>query len=695
MTLTGFTILCDWLGSDHTIFKPTPGTTLEDYLAVSAERATHAVDKAGFFQESISQAPTQFAQLFAGKIQPRPLQAAIDRIPSEVIRNPCLTVIEAPTGEGKTEAALALAHRIAREIGSDELYYALPTTATSNQMFGRLQKFLIENLGLSSQVKLVHGQAFLFEDDLQIRPLSNGAADGKPGAAEWFAPKKRSLLAPFGVGTIDQAELAALNVRHVPLRMIGLAGKVIIVDEVHAYDIYMTTIIERLLEWLAALGTSVILLSATLPKERRARLARAFSGVVSQGTGPDAYPSIWIVDTNGNTYASEPQAAQSNRKIFLYPNVLHYSDEEAQEKAEWLINSVADGGCVCWMTNTVKRAQQMFDALDRLAPDDFERTLIHAQFPLETRQILEQEITKKYGPDTSCRPAIGVVIGTQVLEQSLDLDFDLLVSDIAPMDLLLQRAGRLHRHKHPRPVSNSLPRFWLNSETGSSGLSISVDQYVYSEYILRLTWDQLKDRQEINLPDDYRALIESVYGGAMAESDELLTAAWKKLQREESQATAAAQLALLPAPQAEDSFSGPAAHLEFIESDNQSSWIVARTRLGEESLTIIPIERDGNSIGVVLDGSILTIPLEGALSRENQLKLLRRSIRVSNRRLVEILKNQEQENLPLEISGAPLLKDVYWLWLSEGRAIFRDHTGIIKVEIDSRLGLVIQTEKGA
>ncbi len=274
--LTGFVILCDWLGSDAEYFQPQPRLTLPEYLLHSHAQAGKRVAKAGFFISTLSSAPTTFAGLFGWS--PRSLQQAVDGVPDELLAKPTLTIIEAPTGEGKTEAALTLARRVAAHQGSEELYVALPTTATSNAMFQRLQEHLQLRLHLPGElVQLVHGQAFLVRDDLSVRPLDNGDGEPHPALA-WFEPKKKALLAPFGVGTIDQAELAALNVRHNALRLLGLAGKVVILDEVHAYDMYMTTIIARMLTWLAALGSSVILLSATLPAARRRQLINAYLG---------------------------------------------------------------------------------------------------------------------------------------------------------------------------------------------------------------------------------------------------------------------------------------------------------------------------------------------------------------------------------------------------------------------------------
>jgi len=176
MALSGFTILCDWIGSDSRYFTPQSDVALERYAQQSKKRAQQAVRASGVLADSASTAPLSFAAFFSDVSVPRPLQLAVDEIPDHLLAQPCLTIIEAPTGEGKTEAALALAHRIAQASQSDEFYYALPTMATSNQMFGRLQKHLQTRLGVGAQIKLVHGQSFLIEDELRIEPLSNGGA---------------------------------------------------------------------------------------------------------------------------------------------------------------------------------------------------------------------------------------------------------------------------------------------------------------------------------------------------------------------------------------------------------------------------------------------------------------------------------------------------------------------------------------
>lgn len=687
MALTGFTVLCDWLGSDSAHFPIRPGVPLAQYAQESATRARAAVEAAGFLRPCRSGAPTAFASLFPELESPRPLQLAVDSIPANALGGPCLAIIEAPTGEGKTEAALALAHRLAQFSGTDEIYYALPTTATSNQMFGRVQKYVRDRLGLTGGVKLVHGQAFLVEDDLRIEPLGNG--EERNAAPEWFgSDKRKALLMPFGVGTIDQAELAALNVKFVALRLAGLAGKVVILDEVHAYDTYMTTIVERLLNWLSALGASVILLSATLPLSRRAALVRAYGGETSDAAvGEDgSYPSLRVTGP-GFHYRDSPPASQPKRAIEIRD--LRLSDEDVGMKARWLLDAVADGGCACWITNTVDRAQKLFAQLDALAPDGLHRMLLHSRLPLYRRQELEEELVRRYGPAGE-RPARGVVIGTQVLEQSLDLDFDVMASDLAPMDFLLQRAGRLHRH---RRGDRGTPGFWINADVDAEGC-LKLDRAevaIYDEYILRLTWRALANRKVIQLPADYRPLIQAVYSDAEPAMNDPLREAWDGLQAKCANAAAEARQRVLPGADPEWSFCGRAAQLSFEEREDSAAWMVARTRLGEESLTVIPLICEGNRARPWPDGEAAR--LDGPLTLERQKRWMLHSIRLGHRSAVMALKSAK-EPLPALFAESGLLKECVPLWLTDGQARLSFDRGVMRLTLDPQLGLVINREGG-
>lgn len=716
MAINGFTILCDWIGSDSRYFQLEPNLSIDNYIGKGKQRAKQAVEGTGLLISSTSEAPIDVQSLFSDLAPLRSLQTIIDDIPTEFLAVPTLSIIEAPTGEGKTEAALALAHRIGHITGVDDMYYALPTTATSNQMFGRLQDHLKNRLKLSSLVKLVHGQAYLVEDDLRaefpasmIEPLENGEATHEESieSLAWFNSKKRALLAPFGVGTIDQAELAVLNVKHVGLRMAGLVGKVLIIDEVHAYDTYMTTIIERLLRWLSSMNTSVILLSATLPISRRKLLAEAYcKGVVLDEQSTSVYPNLLVIK---NRFSDEKSTWTPNKEIKVWqPNrvveisILNFADDEEQvlEKAKWLINQTLNGGCACWITNTVKRSQNIFKALDKLKKElssDVELDLIHSQFPLSSRQDKEIELKDKYGRKGDKRPKRGIVIGTQVLEQSLDLDFDLMVSDLAPIDLLLQRAGRLHRHeRNNRPSEHDKSRFFINFEIDpESNLKRGNDRMIYDEYIIRKTHQILAKRITQNLPiilpADYRILIEEVYSNIAPEKNDPLHESWLELQSKESITGKKAKERLLPEPHPRDSFAKTAAmKIKFEEDESSAAWIVAQTRLGEETLNVIPIERDGDWAYLNHESKI-NVKAEASL--EVQRKLLRNQLRISNPDAIEVVRLDTEKHGTVLFKKSTLLKGYHPIWLMKGEAYLPQEKPNIHIKLDPILGLTIVKEK--
>jgi CRISPR-associated endonuclease/helicase Cas3 len=684
VTLNGFCILCDWLGSDEAYFAPAPFTPISEYISQSRKQACRRVKDAGFFHPAVSTAPSRFAPLFG--IDPRPLQAAIDDIPDSLLALPTLTIIEAPTGEGKTEAALTLARRIGALRGDDEMYIALPTTATSNAMFDRIQEYLEKRLGLSKELmRLVHGQDFLKDDDLPVNPMESvelTGADPLPSLA-WFAPKKKALLAPFGVGTIDQAELTTLNVRHNTLRMIGLAGKTVILDEVHAYDTYMTTIIKRMLTWLSALGTSVILLSATLPTARRRELAQAFAGnAAPSDIQLEAYPNILTINQQTHHFAT-PKPVQMDRTIALH--TAQFSDDDAAAKAQWLIDQTQTGGCACWITNTVKRAQQIFGILLENAPADVDLQLLHARLPLLTREAREKAIFSNYGPNGN-RPARGIVVGTQVLEQSLDLDFDVMMTDLAPVDLILQRAGRLHRHPRDPMVRGShlTPHLYLNT------VITNADAKIYAEYVLQKTLQIIEPKTTLTLPNDYRPLIEAVYHNldkAPVATDPLYEV-WKKLNKKQGNLESEAKQRLMNPPEPDEPFYLGGKIQGLTEDEESNSWLNGKTRWAEqESITIIPLLKTGDST-TTTDGDV-TAPLDSAASRNDQLKLLRHGLRISHQTLIRHLKNQSDRGKLF--ANSTLLKNVYPLWLQPNTepGVFIGVDLPVAVQLHPQLGLVI------
>jgi CRISPR-associated endonuclease/helicase Cas3 len=430
---------------------------------------------------------------------------------------PGLVIIEAPMGEGKTEAALYLADRWGSEADQRGCYVAMPTQATANAMFSRFGRYLsVRYPHGATQLSLVHGQALLSAHYRELLNLSQvydqeGAQqvdEGAVVASEWFTFRKRGLLSPFAVGTIDQALMAVLPTRHVFVRLFGLACRTIILDEVHAYDAYTTTILQRLLAWLSALRCGVVILSATLPRSRREALVRAYAGKTL--TVPEeSYPRItWVADGQAGSVGFSVQQRP--------PITLEWHEADTAGLADELVAALASGGCAACLCNTVGRAQEVYQGLrEALQPHGVDVYLFHARYPFGTRQERECLALRLFGKDRGRRPHSAVLVATQVVEQSLDLDFDLMVTEMAPIDLVLQRAGRLHRHDtgEQRPPGLEKPRLWLlRPDIDAEGLpDFGPSRWVYEEYILLKTWETLKDRDLVSVPADVEALIEEVY----------------------------------------------------------------------------------------------------------------------------------------------------------------------------------------
>ncbi|MGH2444328.1 MAG: CRISPR-associated helicase Cas3', partial [Chloroflexota bacterium] len=513
------------------------------YAQGAREKAQRALRALGFLGWKPKQDSVAFHSLFG--FQPNPLQRlVIDRFPN--VTGPTLTIVEALMGQGKTEAAMWLVDRATHTLGQGGCYFALPTRATSNQMFDRVRAFLARRYPADIvNLQLLHGSASLSDqfDELKrehfrLYEATNVDGDedrGSPAgvvASQWFTHSKQGLLAPFGVGTVDQALLAILQTKHVFVRLFGLSHKTVIIDEVHAYDTYMSTLLEQLLRWLGALDTSVILLSATLPEARRVRLLRAYEkglGIEESRTlPPSRYPRVtWTSKSSGLQAESVPQG--DSHRVWIRWIEGASTDSGTRIIGEALQQALAGGGNAAVICNTVDRAQKMYSALKDFFPGiatdaEPELDLLHARFPFEARDAREKRALRRYGkppkPDAggappNPRPHRSVLVATQVIEQSLDLDFDLLVTDMAPADLILQRVGRLHRHERgPRPTG-SVPYVWIMApevaENGTPRYSQWTDT-VYDEHILLRSWLALRDRETLSLPEDVEALVERVYG---------------------------------------------------------------------------------------------------------------------------------------------------------------------------------------
>jgi CRISPR-associated endonuclease/helicase Cas3 len=307
MYVAGLTSVADWVGSNKTFFQEFGNAERlkqpfdpDDYFRRAGDQARKALDDLGWLDRAKAVPPITFGELFPEIKVARPLQTAVAEMVAGMTE-PALLIVEAPMGEGKTEAGWYAAECWDRQ-GGQGAYVALPTMATSNQMFERVGVFLKAGAG-KKNLMLQHGKAALNERFAKLKYAATiydpeGNTSGVV-AEGWFAAnKKHGLLAPYGVGTIDQALLAVLQTKHVFVRLFGLAGKCVILDEVHAYDAYMTTLMERLLRWLAALLCPVVLLSATLPRDKRVKLLRAYAGEGLPEPEDKPYPRVTSVAGN-------------------------------------------------------------------------------------------------------------------------------------------------------------------------------------------------------------------------------------------------------------------------------------------------------------------------------------------------------------------------------------------------------------
>ena len=710
MTVAGLVSVADWIGSDESRFAyaqcgedglPTlsPETYWDHARACAAKAMT---DLRWPLPTEPTGIPRDFHEIVDGKFDANPTQqAAIDR--AAATRAPGLTIIESPMGEGKTEAALYLMEYAARVLGATGCYVALPTQATSNQMFARVVAYLRGRFPASADavnVQLLHGHADLSalfallrkaaETDVataDVNPAADAERDAEAPnasvvAAEWFTYRKRGLLAPFGVGTVDQGLLAVLQTRHVFVRLFGLAHKCVIVDEVHAYDTYMTTLLGRLLMWLGALGCPVVLLSATLPNTRRADLLRAYA----EGTGhslpasvpfPTApYPRLsWVEDgIPGAAPISgvSPRSTKRVRVVWVDGTVPEGMDADFP-LGELLKKKLANGGCAAVICNTVARAQAVYRALQRCFPDsELARDeagnaidghpmldLLHSRYRFIERQQREQRTLLRFGKPGDTvevtqggataaqvvnRPWRAVLVATQIIEQSLDLDFDLMVTDIAPADLVLQRLGRLHRHdRPPRPTGGDCTLYIC------APVSVSTDgvptfethfDLIYDAHVLIRSWLTLRDRAELFIPGDVEEIIENVYRPqeCPATYPDALRTRWQEtLAKKEKDDAAEADEARDRHLKRPD-FGGelwqivPALGMEEDAPDLHKRF-QALTRLSDESVSVVllyPHECD-----VLLDGK--------PPSMKRVREILRRALTVSTRRAVAIIREEGEQ----------------------------------------------------
>ena len=691
MLLSGLTSFADWIGSNEDWF---PFGTVEDcgdlqeWFKKRKVRAELALDAIGWGPRTpLSPEPKSFEQVFG--LTPRPLQQAVTSALAS-LNEPTILLVEAPMGEGKTEAAFYAHLELQRRFGHRGLYVALPTKATGNAMFKRTFKFL-RSLGTNRNLdlQLLHGAAMLNDtfQNLRFSAIHDPSTGGEIRAGEWFTHKKRALLSEYGVGTVDQALLPILPVRHNFVRLWGLANRVIVFDEVHAYDAYTGTLLIHLLRWLLALGASVVLLSATLPPLIRRKLAEVVH--VDLPAQEKAYPRISVFRTGARVeqihFKADPARRRAVQLIGIPPDL--------PSMFTALNEHLASGGMGLALVNTVQRAQDLYQLfpgggplerdgrhVGKLLPDGTEVFLFHARFPADMRQKREDKVLEVFG-ESGSRTGRKILIATQVAEQSLDLDFDLIATDLAPIDLLLQRAGRLWRHERSsRPVS--APVFLVAGLAGSEPPSFGKPLWwgkVYREDLLLLTWCLLREdqRQNFTLPDEIDTLVQAVYEEQVKVPESLRERLEKAQASGDGEAFAykgQADHAIIGLPD-DASWNDPGRFVLHDEDEPEiHRTLMARTRLGEDSVIAIPLSSEDEFRAEAMP--------DFAQSKQWFMK----AVNVTRKALVIKLK---KPGVPEGWKKSPLLRNCYPLCLDAHGRWIEDET----VRLDGDLGLVYEIKE--
>lgn len=529
--LSGLLIVADWIASNTSLF-PLIGFD-ENFERDNCQfRIDEGWNRLRFPEEWQSEVCNMSKQIFRERFgfEPNAVQEAVIKAVNETDK-PGIFILEAQMGIGKTEAALGAAEVIASKCNSKGLFFGLPTQATCNGLYDRLYEWASSVSDETvNAIRLAHGGANYNKNYqqqvIQGKTYVDDEMDSGIYVHPWFQGNKKALLADFVIGTVDQFLMTSLRRKHFMLRHLGLSGKVVIIDECHAYDTYMNQYLEQSIEWMASYGVPVILLSATLPLSRRKELVNRYvKGLrknnknmkkqliqtTSDWMNNISYPLFTWTD-GLEIHQSSILQKQHNRDVKM--NYLY----GVGQAIDLLKQKLCDGGCACVILNTIRHAQEYYSAIKE-AMDDVEVILYHAQFTMEHRLKKEEILLERMGKKSSDqRRNRFVLIGTQVLEQSLDYDTDILITELCPMDLLLQRIGRLHRHdrcdvdhhySRPKRLQQAECYVLLQPKNDKNVEYDTGSSMVYGDYLLTRTLSIIPS--EIVIPKDIPTLVQRVY----------------------------------------------------------------------------------------------------------------------------------------------------------------------------------------
>jgi len=584
--LAGFCSVCDWLGSmeinghgEKRFHYVDQGMPLKDYFSSRSDIAKQVLQESGLFHAADTSGG--MAALFP-QYSPRLVQTLIDDLPVQS----GLTIIEAPTGSGKTEAALAYASRLLAEGVAESIIFALPTQATANAMFDRLLE-VTEKIFHNSNLLLAHGKARFNEQFMDLKGIarkqthqdSKHETEAAVQCSEWLSQsRKRVFLGQVGVCTVDQVLISVLPVKHKFVRSFGLGKSVLIVDEVHAYDSYMYGLMEGVLKKQKQMHGSAILLSATLPHHQKKSLVSAWGGMLESGEGEEPYPLMTHIAQNQPNFLQLSKYEQETLEHAARQVQVDVMDSPGMQFDDDLLDQVAQaamaGANVVLICNLVADAQNTAMRLRMFGEVPVD--LFHSRFRFCDRRDKEATVLNDYGKGNH-RKQGGILVATQVVEQSLDLDFDWMLTQLCPMDLMFQRLGRLHRHERVRPHGFENPR---------CSVIVPVDQdYALHKLIYgnrdapnaRVLWRTetlLRQYSLLRFPDVYRPLIEQVYQDEVwVDEPEVIQNEYERFEACEI-ATRSTSLQLMNS------------HPNFADSDSR---VALLTRDGEMSLNVVPV----------------------------------------------------------------------------------------------------------
>lgn len=488
--ILGIMITSDWIASNSYVFDNQQYKNVDEFLESRKTQALRFLNNEGLIRQQI---PVMQNFMSAFGFNGRPVQNDVEKI---VHKNDikCM-LIESDCGSGKTEAALYAAAVLGNRSGLSGIYMGLPTGVSAEAIQDRVDEFLTSR-GMRN-TKLYTSKSMLLREP-----------DKKP---VWTDMSRQRLLASSAVGTVDQVMTAARLVRFESVRMDGLASKVLIIDEIHAYDAYMLAVIKDLLKICGELGVPVIMLSATLPISTKNDLL----GVLCDGDIElhNGYPMISYVTKDGNVHEHVSHQYMPDKKISceLLP-ILNDNDKIAR----YAVDAVKDGGCECVIMNTVTDAICVYDKIKKSKKNDCKIILYHSRMTINARDEKSREILEMCGKDRTKRPECVIIVGTQVLEQSIDIDVDYMITAICPIDLLFQRIGRYHRHGdagtiRERVVVANTVQVLIPATLSSYGGT----EYVYEKCYLDATIDAINEHNgHLLIPSGMPDMINYVYSHA-------------------------------------------------------------------------------------------------------------------------------------------------------------------------------------